>query len=165
MRGILGKLGARLGLLLCLAGFVLIFLGWNGAASYDRITSQFPYLISGGLGGAALVVVGAALMVVQGLRSERVVLEDRLEELKLTLERVAASGWQVEALPKAVLGAGQPEEEKVVAGRTSYHRPGCRLLEGRGVLAVLRLSEAAARGLSPCRVCRPAVPAEAEGGS
>ena len=36
------KLGGQLGILYCLAGFVLIFLGWNGAASYDRSLGADP---------------------------------------------------------------------------------------------------------------------------
>ena len=58
-----GKLGGQLAIGYCLAGFVLIFLGWNGAASYDTVSAQMPYLVSGGIGGLALVVVGAGLMV------------------------------------------------------------------------------------------------------
>ena len=57
-----GKLGGQLGIGYCLAGVALILLGWNGAASYDRVESQMPYLISGGLAGLALVIIGAGLL-------------------------------------------------------------------------------------------------------
>ena len=45
------KLGGLLGIAYCIAGFFLIFLGWNGAASNDREPAQIPYVISGGIAG------------------------------------------------------------------------------------------------------------------
>ena len=62
------KLGGVLGIVYCIAGFFLIFLGWNGAASHDREAAQIPYVISGGIAGLGLVVVGAALIVAHSLR-------------------------------------------------------------------------------------------------
>jgi hypothetical protein len=41
-----------------LAGFVLMFLGWYGAAHTARQIEQIPYLISGGFVGLGLVFVG-----------------------------------------------------------------------------------------------------------
>ena len=32
-------------------GFVVIFLGWNGAAEKDFVSGQIPYVISGGIAG------------------------------------------------------------------------------------------------------------------
>jgi len=42
-----------------------------------------------------------------------------------------------------------------VAGSASYHVPGCRLVDGREDARYLLPTEARARGLSACRVCRP----------
>ena len=75
----LGKLGGQLGVLLCLIGFIGIFLGWNGAASKNVIMAQFPFLISGGLAGLAIVVIGAAMLIVQNAREDRARLEATLE--------------------------------------------------------------------------------------
>ena len=58
MRNQWAKLGGLLGIVYCIAGFVLIFLGWNGAASNDRVEAQIPYVVSGGIAGLALVVSG-----------------------------------------------------------------------------------------------------------
>jgi hypothetical protein len=44
-------------------GFVVMLLGWVGAARTAREIEQIPYLISGGLIGLALVVVGGLLLV------------------------------------------------------------------------------------------------------
>ena len=44
-------------------GFVAMVLGWVGAARTAREIEQIPYLISGGLIGLALVVLGGLLLV------------------------------------------------------------------------------------------------------
>ena len=75
------KLGGVLGIAYCIVGFFLIFLGWNGAASYDREPAQIPYLISGGIGGLALVVLGSALIVAHSLRADRVELQGAIQDL------------------------------------------------------------------------------------
>jgi len=56
-----GDLAGQLGIAYCLAGLFLVFLGWNGAATYDRVSAQLPYLISGGVAGLCLVVIGGSL--------------------------------------------------------------------------------------------------------
>ncbi len=45
-----------------LAGFTLMFLGWYGASRTFREIEQVPYLISGGLIGLGLVLVGGLLL-------------------------------------------------------------------------------------------------------
>jgi len=45
-----------------LAGFVLMFLGWYGAAHTARQIEQIPYLISGGFIGLGLVFVGGLIL-------------------------------------------------------------------------------------------------------
>jgi hypothetical protein len=48
--------------LLVTAGFAFMLLGWWGAAHTHRQIEQIPYLISGGLIGLGLVVVGGLLL-------------------------------------------------------------------------------------------------------
>ena len=62
-------------------GFVLIFFGWNGAAGKDYTQGQIPYLISGGIAGLALVLCGLAVVVVQAVRRESVLLASKLDRL------------------------------------------------------------------------------------
>ena len=45
-----------------LLGFVAIVLGWVGASHTARQIEQIPYLISGGIIGLALVVLGGLLL-------------------------------------------------------------------------------------------------------
>ena len=78
-------LGGKLGVGLVGAGFLLVFLGWNGAASVDRVQAQFPYLISGGVGGLCLVVLGVGILIVQNQRADRAQLQATLDELRRAL--------------------------------------------------------------------------------
>lgn len=140
-------LGGKLGLSFCIAGLAAIWAGWNGAASYNDIRKQFPYLISGGIAGLALVVIGVGLMVIQSQRADRVQLEANLTELRLILDRLTA-------VP-ATNGSAEPQGGLVVAGPGAYHRPTCRLVAGRD-LRKMTPDQAEAAGLEPCRTCRPA---------
>ena len=83
------KLGGLLGIAYCVVGFFLIFLGWTGAASNDDEPAQIPYVISGGIAGLALVVLGAALIVAHSLRTDRVELRASIDDLRATVERLA----------------------------------------------------------------------------
>lgn len=71
-------------------GFLLIVLGWNGAASKDFVQGQFPYLISGGLAGVCLVVGGVALTIIQELRRSTATLAQRLDHIATQLEAAPA---------------------------------------------------------------------------
>lgn len=101
---IVSNLGGRLGIAVAAAGFVALFLGWNGAASFDDVPAQMPYVISGGLVGLSLVVIGASLLVVESARKERADLLAVLEELK---ELVAEGGVRAAgATPDAAAALG-----------------------------------------------------------
>lgn len=141
-----GKVGGQLGIGICLLGLLLLFLGWNGAATYDRVPAQMPYVISGGLAGLALVVLGSALIVVQTARQDRAAMLATLAELRDALDQRPAPGGG---------GTRTTTRGAVVAGTSVYHRPDCRVLDGRDDLPSMSASDAAASGLSPCRVCRP----------
>jgi hypothetical protein len=143
-----GKLGGQLGILYCLAGMFLVFLGWNGAASYDDVPAQFPYLISGGIAGLGLVVVGSALILAQSNRADRAALQGSLDELRAAIERAGTGG-------AAVPGAQPSAAASVIAGPTAYHRPTCRVIEGQGQLVAMTETAARDSGRTPCRVCAP----------
>lgn len=85
MKQIWSDLGSKLGTGLCGAGVLLVFLGWNGAASVDRVEAQFPYLLSGGIAGLSLVVIGVGLIIVQNQRSDRAMLQQSLRELEAAI--------------------------------------------------------------------------------
>ena len=144
-----GRFGGRLGLAIIGLGLLAIGLGWYGASGsggkVDGVTdvrAQLPYLLSGGFLGLSLVVVGAALMVVQAARLERARNEALLEA---RFDRLAeALGVQL----GATLPAGM-----VVAGSAAYHHPECRLVDGRPGQDYVTVDAAADMGLRPCRLC------------
>jgi len=141
-----GALGGKAGLALAGLGLLAIGIGWNGAAGQLSILGQVPYVISGGLLGISLVVLGAAMLVVQSAREDRALLEAKLD---LLAEAVLEAGGRSRAdAPRDLSGL-------VVAGTASYHVPGCRLVDGREETTYLTPVEAAGRGLKACRVCTP----------
>ena len=145
MEKYVGRLGGQLGALLCLAGFLVIFFGWNGAASNNFVPAQFPYLVSGGIAGLALVVVGAALLVVQTQRADRARVEAVLERLVAATERHARGG---------AMDAGELHGF-VLAGGSSYHRIGCELPEAHADARLVPLADIPESRLAACRVCHP----------
>lgn len=145
-----GRLGGQLGMLLCLVGFGVIFFGWNGAASKNIVMAQFPYLISGGIAGLAIVVIGAAMIIVQSAREDRVRIEAALDRLTLAVEAGGGSA------PRGAAAVQQPGSGGyVLASPTTYHRLDCNLAEARDEAHAIGLEAAFARQLEPCRVCRP----------
>jgi hypothetical protein len=148
------KLGHQFGVLFCLAGFVLVWVGWNGAASYDTSIRQFPYLISGGIAGLCLVHIGVGLWIVQSQRAERVHLEDHLAGLNRVLETlVEVVGHTAGAGHDGGNGNGL-----VLAGSTAYHRPACPLVQDHPRLTTTTAELASDNGLAPCRTCEPPAP-------
>jgi hypothetical protein len=97
MKQFWNDLGSKLGTGLCGAGVLLVFLGWNGAASVDRVEAQFPYLLSGGIAGLSLVVIGVGLIVVQNQRSDRALLQQTLRELEAAVRGEDPSATVFEA--------------------------------------------------------------------
>ena len=124
------KLGGLLGIAYCIVGFFLIFLGWNGAASHDREPAQIPYVISGGIAGLGLVVLGSALIVAHSLRTDRVELRGSIDDLRAATERLANASTVTDgvthaagtggfapaprASPPPDVGAEGPEQESQV---------------------------------------------------
>jgi hypothetical protein len=146
------KLGGLLGIAYCIAGFVLIFLGWNGTASHDREAEQIPYVVSGGIAGLGLVVVGSALIVAHSLRTDRVELRGAIDDLRAAIERGETAGPPTAVVESEAAGA---ETETVIAGAEGYHRAGCTLVVGQAEAVAMTRSDAVAAGLTACRVCKP----------
>lgn len=129
-------------------GFVLMFVAWNGAASLDRIQGQLPYLLSGTAPGLGLVLTGLTLAVVQ--------------EIRRTGARVVAHLGTVStnegpALAPAVV----PDEGAVLATASTFHDRDCHVVAGRSDLTPMGSTDAASRGLRPCRICEPTAAATA----
>jgi hypothetical protein len=50
-----------IGVVLVVIGIALVFGGWWGASGEGTVAAQFPYLLSGGVLGLALVIAGSVL--------------------------------------------------------------------------------------------------------
>jgi hypothetical protein len=135
------RYGRLLGLLFCVAGFIVIALGWNGMAREACPDCQLPYIVSGGAGGLGLILFGIALLVMAQIRAERNKLAEQIGEAIRPLVHATAAN-----------GAG---DTKVVAAKSTYHRPECRLVEGKSDVDEMSVAAARAKGLTPCRVCSP----------
>ena len=138
------QLGGQAAIGLAVVGFLLIFLGWNGAATYDREPAQLPYVISGGIAGLAVVVIAAALMVVNAQRQDRAALLNGLAELKEAMERLT------------LVSAGASGN-----GATSGRRPQDRVARGShhgddrgGVGACVQHDEAIEGAIAKLQGCR-----------
>jgi hypothetical protein len=71
-------LNARIvGLALCAAGFIAIYLGWTAAARVTCVDCQLPYLLSAGATGIGLIVFGVGVLLMAEIRAARVHLAGR----------------------------------------------------------------------------------------
>jgi hypothetical protein len=142
-----GRFGGKAGLALVALGLVVIGVAYNAVASQTALLAQMPYLVSGGLVGVSLVIVGAAVLVVHSAREDRALLEAKLDQLTDAV-LAANGGIRPTTSPSDASGL-------VIAGTASFHAPGCRLVDGREETNFLTAEEAIANGLKACRICQP----------
>lgn len=67
---------------LILVGFVLILLGWRGAADTLLVALQVPWVLSGAFAGVAVIGGGLALITTHFERAEAAVERAQLAELQ-----------------------------------------------------------------------------------
>ena len=138
------------GALLCIAGFVVLVVGWWKISKESIVALQIPYLVSGGIGGALLLGMGGVLLLAHDLRLDNrrlEAIEAAIDDLRDVLLVEAARA--VDAAPAATAATTGPEFVQV-AGGVRYHRADCRAVAGKDVAA---LAEADLAGLQPCRLC------------
>jgi len=144
-------------------GLVVVLLGWWGAARTPHVFEQVPYLISGGLFGLSLVVLGAFCYFAHWLT--QLVKEQRAHTQAVlgALERLAAQVGDAPAPLAAAArtnGAGRRAAAAPLVATergTMAHRPTCAVVVGRRGLRTVDPGD----GLSPCRLCDPYGPAGA----
>lgn len=94
------------GVVLMPVGLVLVLVGWFGASGTTEFSSQVPYLLSGGVLGLGLTIVGAALFLRYSLARYL-----RFWLLRLVFEERSASDRNVDALTAlgdVMVRAGNP---------------------------------------------------------
>lgn len=90
--------GIWIGLAVVVAGFAAIFFSWSKVAGLTNVAEQVPYLVSSGLFGLGLVIVGAAIVDVfvrrrdSGERKEQLAqMTEALSEVRELLEHEPAA--------------------------------------------------------------------------
>ena len=129
MKNSWAKVAGLLGIAYCIVGFFLVFLGWNGTASKDDTPAQIPYVVSGGIAGLGLIIVGSALIVAHSLRTDRVELRGAIDDLRAAVERT----WRRDRR------LGRSRRRRLWVGGRERHRarwvgelPPSRMLTDRG---------------------------------
>ena len=91
---VLSPVPTYVGIAIAAIGFALIAFAWSKVAGIaDNVALQMPYLVSGGLTGLGLVMVGVTIVNVAAKRRDSLLrqqqtelLADALHELRTTLE-------------------------------------------------------------------------------
>ena len=100
---------AVLGWILMLAGGMAILFAWYQVRDLPEVFLQMPYLISGGVGGAALIGLGAALLITQDFRDDKqrlLALESKISELEdVVVTQAEIIGEAIAILSAAAEGA------------------------------------------------------------
>lgn len=139
------------GALLLPLGVLLVLLGWLGVARTPLVFEQVPYVVSGGMLGLALVVIGGFVyfsywqtLVVRALKENQDRLGDSLDRIEQLLAAQAEPGVSLPHQPSGALVA--------TATGTMLHRADCAVVLGR---ERLRPVTSDTRGLTPCSLCHP----------
>ena len=134
-------------------GALLVLLGYLGVSREAIVEKQIPYLVSGGIGGVLLCVVGAYFLGTEELRKDSGRL-DRLEAMVEELHGALLSRPHAPGPAPARTNGHGPEVLVAVEGGESFHRVGCSLATGKDV-DELTAAQARTRGLRPCPLCEP----------
>jgi len=143
------------------AGALLILIGYLGISREALVAKQLPYLISGGIGGIALIGFGTMLVGTEDLKrtQERI---DHLEDLVADLHDTLLNRPDAPALSRnghsgaqQSSGAGEAGTLMALPGGQSFHRADCSMIEGKRDAKPVTASAARRQGLKPCRLCEP----------
>jgi hypothetical protein len=145
-----------IGWVLIVAGAVCMWIGYDGVSRNAIPAKQLPYLVSGGLGGIFLAVIGAYFLGTQEMRSDSGRL-DRLERMVDELHAALLTRPDAPAAataPVAAMAEAPARRVVIVPGGELFHRASCALTDGKDAT---ELTPAAARkrGMRPCPACAP----------
>ena len=167
---------------LIVGGFVMVGLGWRGAAATLFVPSQVAFGVSGGMVGVALIGTGLGVLIVQMTRLStarrsrdlQVLIQETVEvfdavrrrtadgtqRLQVPLAPVAAqtsvpatSNGHAAAVRRALDDTAWKPDVLLVPGAKTFHSRGCRTISADATPLHLTTDEALAAGLRPCRIC------------
>ena len=135
-------------------GLLLNLLGWIGVSGEAIVAKQIPYVVSGGIGGVLLAVIGAYFLGTEELRKD----SGRLDRLEQMVNELHVALLARPDAPQASAGVStngsDPERVLVVSGGETFHGHGCPMAAGKDT-EELAVEAARTRGLSPCPLCSP----------
>ena len=152
------------GAILLPLGIALIILGWHGAAYGKVDQQQIPYLISGGLLGLAIVIVGCFFYFSHWLYRiydqadlhHQEAVREQTEMIKALLDAVQASGPAGAGWRPDQGGNGGAQFVATPTG-SNFHTPGCPIVAKR-YPNVRTVTADEADDMTPCRICEPLKP-------
>jgi hypothetical protein len=149
-----------LGWILIGAAALLMLLGYLGVSREAVPAKQIPYLVSGGIGGMFLAVLGAYFLGTQEMRNDSGRL-DRLERMVEELHHALLQRPDAPTVNLAEVGANgagangaPPRRVVVVDGGEMFHRPSCAMVTGKDAEGLTQVA-AVKRGLRACPACSP----------
>ena len=160
------------GALMLPLGLAFIVLAWSGAAHGRVDQQQIPYLVSGGIGGLALVTIGCFFFWAHWLyrlydQADAHHQETLEQQRQMMLELVDAltSGGPSHRLNGGGGGRGGPDNGGDGGSRTfvatptgtNFHSPTCPMVANR-TGGLRTVSQKQATRMKPCRVCEPLTP-------
>lgn len=135
-------------------GLLAIILAWVGASRTPYVFEQTPYLISGGLLGLAIAVVGGLFYFSYWITRQVQETRRQADETGAALRQIRdllAAGAVSAASTSKVSATGNGSYVATEKG-TMFHRPDCVVVAGR---EDLRAVDPDAEGFEPCRICDP----------
>lgn len=87
----LSPVSTYLGIALAAVGFVLVLFAWGQSAGETNVALQIPYLISGGMVGLGLIMVGVTVVNVAAKRRDALLREQQTELLAGALRELSAA--------------------------------------------------------------------------
>ena len=132
-------------------GVAFTLLGWYGAAHTTRLFEQVPYLVSGGILGLGLIVIGGACYFGYWVSRQVGNQREMLDTLVRIEERLSAGVAAPTDNGDAGGSRGGPPLYATKTG-TMYHRADCPVVLNRPS-SELRTVRAGEKGLTPCRIC------------
>lgn len=135
-------------------GVVAILVGWYGVAHSHYAYDQTSYVVSGGILGLGLILLGGFLYfgawLAKVANDQRESVRQLADTMLVLADLVSRTGGPGASVPETVADTGAVP---VLAGAgNTVHRRDCALIAHREDLRVLT---AADRDLTTCRVCRP----------
>jgi hypothetical protein len=144
-----------LGVALALIGAVMLFLGWYGVSGRANLAEQMPYIASGTIPGAALVVAAAVVLMSEAAQRNSERTTAMMSELhSLLVEDVPSAEPASDAAEPTP--SASPDVLVAVEGGEHFHRGDCALAAGKAGVEPVGRAEIEARRLAPCPVCEPA---------